>query len=112
MQYISNRIKRRDCASIGDLAPIAIRLMGLSSGLNEYKIYKAWDKVSNASNYTVGKFYRNGTLFCTMSSSVVRSALYQKRKLLVDLINSELVRDKMFNQRDKKVGLVKTLILK
>ena len=112
MGFKSYKVTKRNYLSVGELAPLAIRLMGLSSGLNEYKVYKAWDKVSNASNYTVGKYYRNGTLYCTMSSSVVRSALFRKRQLLVDLINSELVRDQMFNQKDKKVGLVKTLILK
>ncbi len=112
MAFKSYKVTRRKYSSVGDLAPLAIRLMGLSSGLNEHKIYKAWDKVSNASNYTVNKFYRNGVLYCTLSSSVVRSALFRKKDLLVDLINSELVRDPMFNQKDKKVGLVKTLILK
>lgn len=105
------RILRRGPHSLAELAPLALRLLGLSPKLEEQRIYAAWDKVSGAARYTVRKYFRNGTLCCTLSSSVVRSSLCRRRSLLISLLNSELLADGLQEGGDGKAGPVKALVL-
>lgn len=103
------RIARKDAVGMDELIREFISDMKLTGGLDAHRIYAAWDEVSGMARYTVRKFYRDGTLYCTMSSSVVRSSLLPKRKLLIDAINARLKEDELFS--DSNDG-VKNLILK
>ncbi len=82
---------------------------GLGKGINCQLIFEAWDKVSGAGSYTIRKFFKDGNLYCTISSSVVRNQLYFQKDTLVSLLNEELRSDSLY---DQKQGFVKTLLLK
>ena len=89
-----------------------IKSMKLSAGLNTQRIFAAWDAASGAGRYTVRRFFRDGRLYITVDSSVVRSQLYFQREALVDKINALLGQDELFTCDDARVGLVQELILK
>lgn len=86
-----------------------IRTMKLSSGLNRQRVYEAWDSVSGAAPYTISKRYDRGVLYCTLSSSVVRSRLFPQRENILREINSLLEKDTFF---DRTGGFVKSIVLK
>ncbi|MBP5625406.1 MAG: DUF721 domain-containing protein [Bacteroidales bacterium] len=84
----------------------------LTSGLNTQRIFAAWDAASGAGRYTVRRFFRDGKLYITVDSSVVRSQLSFQRDTLIEKINALLAQDELFTQDDARVGCVKELILK
>ena len=107
-----NRIGRKDAQGMEELVGQYIREMKLASGFNRQRVFEAWDVVSGASRYTIGRFFRDGMLYCTISSSVVRNQLYFQRDVLLQQINEYLDKDGML-VRDRKDGpLVRNLILK
>lgn len=87
-----------------------IEANGLSKGIGYQTVFEMWDKVSGAAQFTLRKFYRDGVLYVTVSSSVVRNQLYFQRETLVGLINEELSKDPLYNVQ--KNGLVKSIVLK
>ena len=89
-----------------------IREMRLASGMNTHLVFKAWDEASGAAEYTLRKFYRDGVLTVTLSSSMVRSALYFQRADLVRRINGIVGKDPLFTVEDGRTSFVKELILK
>lgn len=107
-----NRIGRKQAQGMTELVLQYIREMKLTAGFNTHRIFEAWDEVSGASKYTVSKFYRDGMLYCTISSSVVRNQLYFQRDVLVQKLNEYLDKDDMVI-RDRIEGpIVKELILR
>lgn len=86
--------------------------MKLSSGFNRQRIFEAWDVVSGASRYTIDRFFRDGMLYCTISSSVVRNQLYFQRDVLVQKMNEFLEKDEMLVRDGKETPVIKNLILK
>ena len=107
-----NRIGRKDAQGMEELVGQYIREMKLASGFNRQRVFEAWDAVSGASRYTIGRFFRDGMLYCTISSSVVRNQLYFQRDVLLQQINEYLDKDNML-VRDRKDGpMVRNLILK
>ena len=89
-----------------------IREMKLTSGFNRQRIFEAWDAVSGASRYTIDRFFRDGMLYCTISSSVVRNQLYFQRDLLVQKMNEYLDADTMLVRDAKEAPVIRNLILK
>ena len=89
-----------------------IREMKLSAGFNRQRIFEAWDVVSGASRYTIDRFFRDGMLYCTISSSVVRNQLYFQKDVLIRRMNEYLAGDELFVRDEKDGPVVKNLILK
>lgn len=107
-----NRIGRKEAQGMQELISQYIREMKLASGFNRQRVFEAWAEVSGASRYTVDMFFRDGNLYCTISSSVVRNQLYFQRDMLVRKMNEYLDRDDML-VRDAGGGpVVNNLILK
>ena len=79
---------------------------------NRQRIFEAWDAVSGASRYTIDRFFRDGMLYCTISSSVVRNQLYFQRDVLVRQMNEYLAKDEMLVRDGKNEPVVRNLILK
>lgn len=107
-----SRIARKEPTPMNDLLRLWLKSMNLESSLNLQRIFAAWDKVTGAGGYTLNHFFKNGVLYCTISSSVVRSQLYFQRQAIRDALNAELEQDEMFTKDDPKVGYVKTIVLK
>ena len=89
-----------------------IKEMKLAAGLNRQRVFEAWDSVSGASAYTVDRFYRDGILYCTISSSVVRNNLYFQRVWIMDKMNEYLESDGGFIKENNADRPVKNIILK
>lgn len=107
-----NRIGRKDAQGMEELIGQYIREMKLASGFNRQRVFEAWDAVSGASRYTIGRVFRDGMLYCTISSSVVRNQLYFQRDVLLQQINEYLDKDNMLVRDRKDDPMVRNLILK
>lgn len=106
------RIKRRESVGMPELIKMYIRDMKLTTELNRQRIYAAWSKVSGAAPYTLKRYVKNGVLYCTVSSSLVRNRLFFQRDFLVELINEELGKDELFTAEDKVESFIKSIVLK
>ena len=104
-------IERKAPVSMEDVMPRILRLMGLSKGMNEHIIMKAWDKVTGAAPYTLSKFIKEGVMYCGISSSVVRNQLYFNKEAIVEAINREVLSDPLY-MAGKDRRPLKTLILR
>jgi len=111
-KFNNNRIERKNAQLIGDVLPQCIKMMGLSSGMNTHVIFKAWDDVSGAKQYTLNRFFRSGVLYITVNSSVIRSQLYFQIDVLKDKINEYLSNEAIFDKNNIAVGYVKKIVLK
>lgn len=105
-------MQKKTASHVGDLIKYYIRANKLSSSFNTRIIYSAWDEVSGAGQYTIKKYYRDGKLYITLSSSVVRSQLSFQKDILIEKINARTAANELFSPEDKFVGTVKELILK
>ena len=106
-----NRLSRKNAQSMDEIIKEYVRSMKIASGLNEQLIFDAWDTVSGAGAHTVSRYLKNGTLYCSLSSSVLRSRLYPKRSEIVRKINELRSRDELFVPDDPKTGFLKSIIL-
>ena len=108
----SVRMARKKALSMDEVVSMYIKSMKLTSGLNTHRIFAAWDEASGAAPYTLKRFFRDGRLYITLSSSVVRNQLSFQAEALVEKMNSILAGDGLFTKDDPRVSYVKELILK
>lgn len=94
------------------LVPLFVRARGLSAGLNTQRVFAAWDEVSGVKEFTLRKFYRDGKLHVTLSSSMVRSHLEFQKDSILKSVNEFLEKDTLFDKACDKVGMVKEIILR
>ncbi len=106
------RIHRKEAVGMEKLVESFIREMKITAGLNTQRIFEAWDACSGAGPYTLKRFFRDGKLYITLNSSVLRSQLFLQKDLLVQKMNAFLSEDALFVKDYPKVGYVKQLILK
>lgn len=107
-----SRLQRKNAVTIGDALQQFLREARLSSGLNTQRIYAAWDKASGASAYTIRRHFKDGKLYITLKSSVVRNQLSFQKQALLECINRLLLEDELFIKDDPLVQRVTELILK
>jgi len=105
-----NRIPRKKAITIAEAMMDFIRQAKLAPGLNTRCIFNAWDEASGASSYTLKRFFRDGKLYVTLSSSVVKSQLSMQNRLLVEKINGILKENELFTPGENYK--VRELILK
>ena len=103
------RIERREAEPMEEIMKLFLRKRGLGTRMNAQLISDAWARVSGASAYPIGRFYRDGVLTVTLSSSVARNQLYYRREELVKALNRELEKESLF---DREKGLVKSIVLR
>jgi hypothetical protein len=108
----SVRIARKKALDMEEVVSMYIKSMKLTAGLNTQRIFAAWDDASGAAPYTLKRFFRDGKLYITLSSSVVRNQLSFQSDVLVEKMNSILAKDELFTKDDPRVSYVKELILK
>lgn len=106
------RLPRKNAILLGDVLKDFIRVNHLTKGLNTQRVFKAWDEASGAAAYTLRRFYREGKLFITVDSSVVRSQLLFQKEALIEKMNSILADDELFTTEDKDTEPVKDLSIK
>ncbi len=106
------RIHRKEAVSMEELVRQYIKSMRLAAGLNTQRIFAAWDACSGAGPFTLKRYFRGGTLFITLNSSVIRSQLYFQRAELVRKMNAFLSDDELFTADNRSVGEVRELVLR
>ena len=108
-----SKLQKKEAEPVGDLVKAALKSLGISAQHNSFRIGKAWDEASGAAKHTARRFYRDGVLYVTLSSSVVRSQLSFGSDRILESINSILQADELFIQDEKTTGgPVKKLVLK
>lgn len=107
-----NRIGRKEAQGMDEVISQYIMEMKLAGGLNRQRIFAAWDAVSGVSAYTIGKYVRNGVLYCSLSSSMIRSRLLFQKDLIVKKINEFLAEDELFVKDGGKDGFIKDIVLR
>jgi len=105
----TTRIRRKEAVTMSEAISQYIKEMKLSVGLNTQRIFAAWDAVSGAARFTIGKYYKDGVLYCTISSSVMRNQLYFQLATVLEMLNETLKRDNLY---DGDKGYVKSIVLR
>ena len=106
------RLTRKKALSMDEVVSMYIKSMKISSGMNTQCIFSAWDDASGAARFTLKKFFRDGRLYVTLSSSVVRNQLSFQKDALIEKMNGILAENELFSKDDPRVTFVKELILK
>ena len=106
------RIHRKEAVSMEQVVSNYIKHMKLAAGLNTQRIFEAWDACSGAGPFTLKRFFRNGKLYITLSSSVYRNQLYFQKETLIEKMNAFLSSDPLFTSDNHSVGFIRELILK
>ena len=106
------RVARKTALPLSELIHEYLRASKLASGLNTQRIFAAWDAASGAGRYTIRRFFRDGKLYITVDSSVVRSQLAFQRDTLLAKVNALLAQDELFTRTEGDADIVKELILK
>ena len=107
-----SRIARKQAVSIAEVLRDWLKSERLTVPLNTQRVFEAWDNASGAGRYTTKRFYRDGKLYITLSSSVIRSQLSFQKDAMLEKINSLLSDDPLFTDGELLAGKVKELILK
>jgi hypothetical protein len=107
-----SRVARKTALPLSELIHEYLRSSKLATGLNTQRIFAAWDAASGAGRYTIRRFFRDGKLYITVDSSVVRSQLSFQRDTLLAKVNALLKQDDMFTRGEGEADIVKELILK
>ena len=107
-----SRVSRNSAVPLAELIQEYLQSSRLAGGHNTQRIFAAWDAASGAARYTVRRFFRDGRLYITVDSSVVRSQLSFQRQALLDKVNALLAEDELFIRDPSGEGVVKELILK
>ena len=111
-EAVYDGIGRREAVTMGNLMKLYIKMMRLDKGLNSHKVFAAWDEVSGAGNRTIGRRFSNGTLYCSLSSAVLRSELKFRLEDIRRQINERLVADELFIRTGNDPEPVKGIVLK
>ena len=106
------RIDRKKALGMEEVVPMYLKSMGLVSTLNTRRIFAAWDQASGAAAYTANRFFKAGTLYVTLTSSVARSTLSFQKADLIARMNEILSSDILFTKDDPRTSFVKELKLK
>ncbi len=107
-----NRISRKTAQPLGELIRQFLSSRPLRDSVSSHLVFSAWDRASGAAPWTVRRFFRDGRLYVTLSSSVVRSQLGFQKEELVRKMNSLLDKDELFPGGKQGGRYVKELILK
>ena len=88
-------MQRTNTNKISTLLEEFVKEQGLEDGLLRVRIFHTWDLIvgEQFAKHTSSKFYSNGTLYCTINSSMVRNQLYFRKDDIIAQLN------KMLNQQ-------------
>jgi hypothetical protein len=88
-------VRKKNNVSIGEALQEFISSNKLQKGLDKVLVKEAWTSLmgNGVNNYTTGLDLRNGTLFVSLSSSVLREELSLGKSKIVNLLNEEVGRE-------------------
>ena len=105
-------VRRKEALTMEEVIEEYIKSAKMASGLNTQRIFAAWDACSGAGPFTLKRYFRSGTLYITLNSSVIRNQLSFKKEALIEKMNAALSGDPLFTSDNRTVGFVKELVLK
>ena len=105
-------IRRKEALTMEEVIEAYIKSAKLASGLNTQRIFAAWDACSGAGPFTLKRYFRSGTLYITLNSSVIRNQLSFQKTELVEKMNATLAGDRLFTSDNRTVGYIQELVLK
>ena len=105
-------IRRKEALTMEEVVEEFIKSAKLASGLNTQRVFAAWDDCSGAGPYTLKRYFRSGTLYITLNSSVIRNQLLFQKEALIEKMNATLSGDPLFTSDNKTAGYVKELVLR
>ena len=105
-------IRRKEALTMEEVIGEYIKSAKIASGLNTQRIFAAWDACSGAGPFTLKRYFRSGTLYITLNSSVIRNQLSFQKAALIEKMNAALSEDRLFTQDNRTVGYVRELVLK
>lgn len=96
-------MKRENTQLISAILQEFIKEEQLEEGLNRVRLFNVWNLIVGevGARATTNKFFKDGILYCTVNSSIIRTQLYYRKEDIVAQMN------KMLNGE-----IVKKLILK
>ena len=96
-------MKRENTQLISAILKEFIKEEQLEDGLNRVRLFNVWNLIVGevGARATTNKFFRDGILYCTINSSIIRTQLYYRKEDIVAQMNKILNGD-----------IVKKLILK
>ena len=106
------RMNRKEAVGMDELIGQYIREMKLAGGLNNQRVRAAWDEVTGAGSYTSSMYFKDGTLYCFLSSSMVRSHLYLQKDVILEQLNIWLSKDELFTADSKSGAYIRNLVLR
>jgi len=106
------RIQRKQAVNIGSVMKSFLRAYKLTPQLNRQRIFECWESVSGAGRFTGKLFFRDGVLYVTLTSSVVRSQLIFQKDALLEKMNALLSDDILFDSEEPATGYLKDLRIK
>jgi len=85
-------MKRENTQLISAILKEFIKEEQLEDGLNRVRIFNVWNLVVGdvCARATTNKFFKDGVLYCTINSSIVRTRLYYRRDDIVHQMNKML----------------------
>ena len=96
------KLRRKTAQPVSEIVTDVFKSMGLSYGMNNHLIFEAWERISGAGPYTVKRFFRDGKLYITLNSSVVRSQLQIQESILLEKIKGDLASVSGFSTQSAK----------
>ena len=85
-------MKRENTQLIKAIIEEFIKEEHLEDGLNRTRLFKAWDLVVGevGAKATTNKYFRDGTLYCTINSSMLRTQMYYRKEDIIANMNKML----------------------
>ena len=105
-------IRRKEALSMEEVIEEYIKSAKLASGLNTQRVFAAWDECSGAGPFTLKRYFRSGTLYITLNSSVIRNQLSFQKAALIEKMNATLSGDRLFTSDNRTVGYIQDLVLR
>ena len=105
-------VRRKEALTMEEVIAEYIKSAKIASGLNTQRIFTAWDACSGTGPFTLKRYFRAGTLYITLNSSVIRNQLSFQKAELVEKMNATLSGDPLFTSDNRTAGFVKELVLK
>ena len=105
-------IRRKEALTMEEVIEEYIKSAKMASGLNTQRIFAAWDECSGAGPFTLKRYFRGGTLYVSLNSSVIRNQLSFQKAELLRKMNATLSGDKLFTADNRTVGFIRELVLK
>lgn len=83
-------IRRQESLSIADLLQSYVKELSLEDDFVKLRIYEEWDRVvmKLGGGICIGRYFKDGILYCSISSSAIRNILYYDLPGIVNRINS------------------------